>query len=188
MPPRPLSSIARVLATVVLAGALAACGSDDAAPPAEPAGPPSSVSPDPGVYTMYDVVGSAPSLSTLAGLVASGGEGLRDTAATYTLFAPSDAAMSALPTGILDSLRADPVALQAFLGAHTLPTRMPTLDVFAEITFETPAGTELTVDTDGETVTARGPGGAGRVIEPDLDAANGVVHVVDAVLATPPFR
>ena len=174
---------ARLLCLCALA--LAACGSEPAAPPADTPVAVGEAAPT-GPYTVADVVAATPALSTLAGLVAEGGAGLRDTAATVTLFAPNDDALAALPAGVLDTLRSDPAALRAFLDAHTIPTRMPTLDVFAEITFETPAGTDLTVDTDGETVTASGPGGAGRVVEPDLDAANGVVHVIDAVLAPPP--
>lgn len=166
---------------------LAACGSEPESTTPEETPDAAPEEPTAGAYTVYDAVEATPSLSTLAELVAAaGGAGLRDTATTVTLFAPTNEALEALPAGTLDALRSDPAALRAFLDAHTLPTRMPSVDVFAEIAFDTPAGTELTVDTDGETVTARGPGGAGRVVEPDLDAANGVVHAVDAVLATPP--
>ena len=176
-------------ALLALALALSACGAEP-----EPAPPPASggaagtvAGPAVGPYTVLDVVAETPELSTLAALVdgADLGGVLRDTSGTVTLFAPSDAAFAAVPAGALDALRADPAALRRVLLAHTLPTRLPAADVFAEIAFESSAGPEITVDADDRGVTAAGPGGAGRVVTADLDAANGVVHVVDAVLALP---
>lgn len=178
---------ARLLSVVALAVALGACGSDPA-PAADSIGDEPSPPPVEGPHTVLSVVGETADLSTLASLVegADVADLLRDTSGTVTLFAPSDAAFAALPAGTLDALRSDPAALRSVLLAHTLPTRLPSADVFAEIEFESAAGTDLTVDADDRGVSARGPGGAGRVTTPDLDATNGVVHVVDAVLALPP--
>ncbi|MDT0630791.1 fasciclin domain-containing protein [Rubrivirga litoralis] len=193
MPVLPLAGRlrpARLAAFVVAAACLAACGAEP-----EPAPPPAgggvaaegAARPPAGPQTVLDVVAATPDLSTLAELVerADLGAVLRDTSQTITLFAPSDAAFAALPAGALDALRADPAATRALLLSHVVPTRLPAADVFAEIAFETPGGTDLTVDADDDAVTASGPGGAGRVTTADLDAANGVVHVVDAVLARP---
>ena len=140
-----------------------------------------------GPHTVLSVVAETPALSALAGLVegADLGAVLSDTSETITLFAPSDEAFAALPAGALDALRADPAALRQLLLAHVVPTRLPSADVFAEIAFESAGGTDLTVDADDAGVTARGPAGTGRVVTADLDAVNGVVHVVDAVLARP---
>ena len=179
MTPRPA-----LLAALALA--LAACGAETEPAPAEAADP-GAEAPPAAAQTVADVVAATPSLSTLAGLVADAGldAALRDTSRTVTLFAPSDDAFAALPAGALDALRRDPAAVRALLDAHTLPTRLPAADVFAEIAFESAAGTDLTVDADGEGVTVRGPTGAGRAVTADLDAPNGVVHVVDAVLSLP---
>ena len=173
-----------------LALALAACGSET-----EPAPGPAATAdrggaagaPLVGPRTVADVVAETPALSTLAELVADADlqSVLRDTSRTVTLFAPSDDAFAALSAGALDALRGDPDAVRALLDAHTLPTRLPSADVFAEITFESTGGSDLTVDADGQGVTAGGPGGAGRVVTADLDTSNGVVHVVDAVLSLP---
>ena len=171
----------------VLAVGLAACASDEPAPPPEAVRGGVAERPAAGPHTALDVVAETPELSTLAGLVEAADLGgvLRDTSQTITLFAPSDAAFAALPADALVALRNDPAALRAVLLAHVLPTRLPSADVFAEIAFESAGGPELTVDAPDGAVTVRGPAGAGHVTTADLDAANGVVHVVDTVLALP---
>ena len=177
---------ARLLLVVALAVGVAACGAEtEPAPAAAPGG--AAERPAVGPRTVLSVVAETPALSTLAGLVDGAGlqAVLADTSQTVTLFAPSDEAFAALPAPTLDALRADPAALRRVLLAHVVPTRLPSADVFAEIAFESAAGTDLTVDADDAGVRARGPAGAGRVVTADLDAANGVVHVVDAVLALP---
>ena len=180
--PRP----ARLVLLAALAVGLAACGSEPAPPPeAAPGG--AVERPAAGPRTVLDAVAEAPELSTLAGLVEAADLGgvLRDTSQTITLFAPSDGAFAGMPPDALVALRNDPAALRAVLLAHVLPTRLPSADVFAEIAFESAGGPELTVDAPDGAVVVRGPAGAGRVTTADLDAANGVVHVVDTVLALP---
>ncbi len=176
---------------LLLALALGAAACADAPEPAAeptPAAPAADADPTTGRQTAYDVVAANPSLSTLAGLVDAAGlaDALRDTSRVLTVFAPSNAAFSALDADALDALRADPDALRPLLLAHVLDTRMLSGDVFGELTIESLAGSPLTLnaDDDGVTVTDA-QGTTATVTDADLDAENGVVHVVDAVLAGP---
>jgi uncharacterized surface protein with fasciclin (FAS1) repeats len=138
--------------------------------------------------TVYGVVTRTPELSTLAALVDAAGlrETLADADAALTLFAPSDAAFEALGADALGALRGNPEAARALLLDHALSTRMFAADVFDDMGIESLAGTELVLDASGEAVTVRdGTGVTATVVEADLDADNGVVHVVDAVLSGP---
>lgn len=173
---------------LALAVALTACGDDPDPAPAPPAPAAERAAPEAGPVgrqTVADVLEASPRLSTLASLVeAAGLRGtLADTAGTYTLFAPENAAFG---DADLDALRADPEALRGLLLTHVLGNRTLSGDVFGEITIETLGGPEITLDASDSGVTVRGPSGATAVVtEADLDADNGVVHLVDAVLAGP---
>ena len=60
---------------------------------------------------------------------------------------------------------------------------MLSADVFADLSFESEGGAELAFTEAAGGLAVRGPAGTGTITGPDLDAENGVVHVVDAVLA-----
>lgn len=170
---------------LLLAVTVAACGNDTPEAPADPAPTVSEAGPVSTRQTVYDVVAASPRLSTLAGLVQAAGlrETLADTARTYTLFAPENGAFA---DADLDALRADPEALRQRLLAHLLGNRTLSGDVFGEITIETVGGPEITLDANEAGVTVRDrTGTTATVTEPDLDADNGVVHLVDAVLTGP---
>lgn len=100
-----------------------------------------------------------------------------------TVFAPTDDAFEALPDGTLEALRADPDALTEVLTYHVAEGALTAEQVVALPTITTVQGDDLTVTVDDEgTVTING---TAAIVEADLLAANGVVHVIDAVL-TPP--
>jgi uncharacterized surface protein with fasciclin (FAS1) repeats len=104
----------------------------------------------------------------------------------FTVFAPTDAAFEAylgeMGMTAEDAL-GDVDALTELLLAHVVDG---TEDAAAVIgadgsSFTTLAGTELAVAVDGDTATV----GGATVIETDLTADNGVIHVIDTVLAPP---
>ena len=171
-------------ALVLSALALGACG-DAEAPAPEPV-PPVTDAPavDASRPSVADVVAGSPRLRTTARLLAVAGldDVLRDTARTWTLFAPSDDAWAALGDDAVATLEADPAAARAALLSHVLGTRMLSADVFPDLSFETEGGTEVSfLETDAG-LAVRGLDGTGQITDADLDADNGVVHVVDAVL------
>ncbi len=116
---------------------------------------------------------------TLAGLVeALSGEG------PFTVFAPTDDAFDALPDGLLDALIADPEGdLTKVLLYHVAAGNVLSGDLTDGMVITTLLGQELTVTIDGGDVFINDVGGNSvQVTVPDLEADNGVVHVVNGVL------
>ena len=168
--------------------ALAACGDADAPAPEPDApveAPDTASTPDAvGPQSVASLLTESPRLTTLARLAdaADLASTLADTASTVTVFAPSDAAFAALGDGAVEALEADPERARRVLLAHVVPTRMLTIDVFPDLSIETTAGTEIAFAEAGEGLAVRSGGVTARITDADLDAENGVVHVIDAVL------
>ncbi|HSO98638.1 MAG TPA: fasciclin domain-containing protein [Solirubrobacteraceae bacterium] len=95
----------------------------------------------------------------------------------FTVFAPSDEAFAQLPEGTVDSLLAEPDKLAEVLTYHVVPGRVTAADVVGLTTAPTVQGEELRVSVDGS-VHVDGA----RVISADIEASNGIVHVIDHVL------
>jgi uncharacterized surface protein with fasciclin (FAS1) repeats len=137
--------------------------------------------------TIAGIVQASPNLSMLvtalqaADLVETlNGEG------PYTVFAPTNAAFDALfaqlPPGTFDALLANRTALTAILTYHVVPGRYSAAQVRALSSLPTVQGSPLAVTPL--------PGGVVRVDEatvilPDVQASNGVIHVIDAVVVPP---
>jgi uncharacterized surface protein with fasciclin (FAS1) repeats len=95
----------------------------------------------------------------------------------FTVFAPSDEAFAQLPEGTVDSLLAEPDKLASVLTYHVVPGRVTAADVVGLATAPTVQGEELPVSVDGS-VHVDGA----RVISADIEASNGIIHVIDRVL------
>lgn len=129
--------------------------------------------------TIVDVASANPDFSTLvaavdaAGLVETlSGEG------PFTVFAPTNEAFEALPAGVLDALLLpeNKDTLTSILTYHVLPAEVMSADVTAgEVA--TVEGTTVDITTDGG-VKVNGA----TVVTADVDASNGVIHAIDAVL------
>ncbi|MFO0934234.1 MAG: fasciclin domain-containing protein [Planctomycetota bacterium] len=134
--------------------------------------------------TVVDVAVADPRFSTLVAAVKAAG--LVETLSgpgPFTVLAPTDEAFRALPAGTVESLlKPENVSqLAAILSYHVLPGRVTA----ADLARGTPMKTVL-----GPTVTARFDGGrlllgSAPVLATDVDASNGVVHVIGAVLLPP---
>lgn len=170
---------------------LAACGDDEAtssstssSPTAEATPPPVADSPA-STETITEVVAGNPEFSTL--LAAVEAAGLAETLSgngPFTVFAPTDAAFAELPAETLDTLLqpANKDQLAAILTYHVVPAEVMAADVQAG---EVPTvnSAPFTVALDGQAVEITdGQGNQANVIETDIEAANGVIHVIDAVL------
>ena len=110
----------------------------------------------------------------------------------YTVFAPTNEAFSKVPKATMDNLMKpeNKEQLQGLLKYHVLQGKMNATDVLAEIK---EANNKLDVTTlNGEVLTLSEKGGKvmikdakgnmATVTSADMDASNGVVHVVDKVL------
>ncbi|MDB9318273.1 MULTISPECIES: fasciclin domain-containing protein [Cyanophyceae] len=115
--------------------------------------------------------------------------GLQNQLATpgpYTVFAPTDAAFDALPTGTLDNLLKpeNKDQLTKLIAYHVIPGRF-TSNQLTSGEVKTVEGSPVTVDvndvTQGITVNN------GKVTQADIPASNGIVHVIDQVMLPPDF-
>lgn len=102
----------------------------------------------------------------------------------FTVFAPIDPAFAALPSGTLDHLLKpeNRQQLAAILTYHVVPGVLSSREVKSgEVT--TVNGARFTVSVDGGSVMITdGRGGKARVIQADVAASNGLIHVIDHVL------
>jgi len=106
--------------------------------------------------------------------------GLAETLAAkgpYTVFAPTDEAFKALPSGAYDALLRDSAKLKAVVNYHIVSGRFTAREV--------KSGELMTLQ--GSTLTAAGSSAdlrvnGARVKEADLLATNGVVHGIDVVI------
>lgn len=136
--------------------------------------------------TISEVFTTNSSFSTLATALQSADLiGTLDSGGPYTVFAPRNSAFAALPPGALDRLllpenRAE---LAAVLGAHVVGGTYLAADLVNQTTEITSLdGTSFTVNGfDGVTITG-GSGGEVTVVQPDVMARNGVIHVINGIL------
>jgi uncharacterized surface protein with fasciclin (FAS1) repeats len=99
----------------------------------------------------------------------------------YTVFAPNDAAFAKLPPGTVESLLKNKAKLAIILKYHVVPGRVKAADVAGKsLKVKTAAGLPVNVDgTFGVRVNDA------HVVQPDIEASNGVIHVIDTVLLPP---
>jgi uncharacterized surface protein with fasciclin (FAS1) repeats len=150
------------------------------APVAEPA---KAVEPAPApapaaTKTIVDVAKEAGSFKTL--LVAVEAAGLVDTLGgpgPFTVFAPTDEAFAKIPKADLDALLADKAKLTAVLTYHVVPGKVMAKDVGALKSAKTVLGGEVAIDTSAGVKI-----NSAAVVKADIEASNGVIHVIDAVL------
>lgn len=95
----------------------------------------------------------------------------------FTVFAPNDAAFAKLPKGTVEGLLKDKAKLTAVLTYHVVSGKVMAKDVMKMKSAKTLQGGSLTIDTsDGVKVDGA------KVIQADIEASNGVCHIIDSVL------
>jgi uncharacterized surface protein with fasciclin (FAS1) repeats len=95
----------------------------------------------------------------------------------FTVFAPTDEAFSKVPSDTLEALLENPEMLRAVLTYHVVPGRLMASDVVKLSSAKTAQGQSLRIDTrDGVMI------GDARVVKADIEASNGVIHVIDSVM------
>lgn len=127
---------------------------------------------------IVDIAAGNEAFSTLVAAVTAAG--LVDTLkgdGPFTVFAPTDEAFAALPEGTLDALLADIPTLTAILTYHVVPGAVMSGDLEDGMMAETVNGQSVTIGV-GDTVTVDGA----TVIQADIEATNGVIHVIDTVI------
>ncbi|MEN9408105.1 MAG: hypothetical protein RL216_79 [Pseudomonadota bacterium] len=100
----------------------------------------------------------------------------------FTVFAPTDAAFAALPAGTLEELLKpeNKDKLIAILTYHVVPGKVMSTDLSEGLKAATVQGGEVTITLEG------GAKVNGAVISTaDIEASNGVIHVIDTVILPP---
>ena len=95
----------------------------------------------------------------------------------YTVFAPSDEAFAKLPDGAVQSLLATPDTLADVVNYHLVRGRITAGNIAGRISAGTLQGEDLAISNNG----AIRIDGA-HLISGDIQASNGVIHVIDRVL------
>lgn len=95
----------------------------------------------------------------------------------FTVFAPTDEAFAKIPQEQLNALLADREALTKVLTYHVVPGKVMAADVAAWDSAKTVQGQLVRIDSSyGVRVDDA------RVVKADIEASNGVIHVIDRVI------
>ena len=138
--------------------------------------------------TILEVAENDPGLSTLvAALDAAGLTETLQGEGPFTLFAPTNAAFLQLPQAELQQLLSDPAALQRILAYHVVPTLVMARDAVQATSAPTLEGSSLSVRVEAGNLLVN----ESKVVKFDVgasenvQASNGVIHVIDSVLEPP---
>ena len=168
----------------VLALVVSACGTDDteSTETTEAAETTTTTEAVAESNTIVDIAVGNEDFSTL--VTALQEAGLVDTLAgegPFTVFAPTDEAFAALPEGLLDTVLADQELLTSILTYHVVPGAVLAADVVTLDSATTVQGEDVQITVDGDSVMVD----AATVVTTDIEASNGVIHVIDSVLLPP---
>lgn len=126
---------------------------------------------------IVDTAVAAGSFKTLVTAVKAAGlvETLKS-AGPFTVFAPTDEAFAKLPAGTLEKLLANPAELKKVLTYHVVSGKVMAADVKAG-KVKTVEGSSAMLATKGGVTIDKA-----NVVKTDIACANGVIHVIDAVI------
>jgi uncharacterized surface protein with fasciclin (FAS1) repeats len=130
---------------------------------------------------IVDTAVAAGSFKTLAkALVAADRVETLKGAGPFTVFAPTDDAFAKLPAGTLESLLKpeNKAQLRRILTYHVVAGKVMAADVVKLKTAKTVSGDSVTVAAGSGGVTINNA----KVVQTDIAASNGVIHVIDTVL------
>jgi len=129
------------------------------------------------LHDIIDTAVAAGSFTTLAAAVEAAGlvETLKGEG-PFTVFAPTDAAFAALPEGTVEDLLKPESKdrLAAVLTYHVVPGKV----MSGEMSVETVEGSTVAIVAGESGVTVN----SANVVTADIEATNGVIHVIDAVI------
>lgn len=131
---------------------------------------------------IVDVAASAGTFETL--LTAAREAGLVETLrgeGPLTVFAPTDSAFAKLPEGTLEAVLQDREMLRAILTYHVVAGEVTSDQVVKLDEAETVNGEKVRISVrDGSVMINEA-----KVVKADVQAGNGVIHVIDSVLMPP---
>ena len=174
--------LSRIGSLVLTCFALTACGGVDTKTP-EPVPLADLPAPTP---TIFDVAIEAGDFTTLIAAIDAAGltSTIDDASATLTVFAPTDAAFALLGEAAINELLADPDALSDILLYHVVSgTALDSAAATDAVgtTIEMANGDRVGVSAKNDSLFLN----LSKVTATDIQADNGVIHVIDAVLMPP---
>ena len=97
----------------------------------------------------------------------------------FTVFAPTDEAFAALPEGTVENLLKpeNKDQLIAVLTYHVISGKVMSTDLQDDMMAATVQGSSVTIDLDNGVMVD-----GANVVAADIEATNGVIHVIDAVI------
>ena len=179
---KPFSYLSILLVAIL---ALAACAPQPAPiPTAEPTVEPTAI-PEPTLSDIVDTAVADGRFTTLA--AALGAAELVDTLkgeGPFTVFAPTDDAFAKLPEGTVETLLLPENLdqLKSILLYHVVGGKIMASDVVTLTSADTVLGEAVTIKVEDGKVYLND---TVEVIITDVEASNGVIHVIDAVLLPP---
>ena len=136
----------------------------------------------PELRSIEEIVAQDERFATLRAAIGAAGLGPQlgaENSGPWTVLAPSNDAFAKIPADALKALLADRPALTAVLAAHVLPTAIRRDEMLAQ-------GSARTLMGDGTVAFALESGAitveGARIEVADIEAANGVIHIIDRVL------
>ena len=131
---------------------------------------------------IVDTAVAAGSFKTLAKLLTDADlVGVMKGPGPYTVFAPTDEAFAKVPAATLAALAKDKAKLQEVLKYHVLTSKWTSDDI--KLVKQTGTAQGKAVQFGG-TPAAQTVNGA-KIVKPNVDCTNGMIHVIDAVLLPP---
>ena len=127
---------------------------------------------------IVDTAVAAGSFKTLAAALQAAG--LVDTLkgkGPFTVFAPTDEAFAKIPKAALDALIADKAKLTKVLTYHVVAGKVMAADVVKLKEAKTVEGQMVKIDASSGVMVNNA-----KVVKADVEASNGVIHVIDTVL------
>lgn len=186
-----MSRVIRRALVVALTSLPAAC----VAPPSSPVAPPPVAAPlAPEQRTVAQEIAADPGLSIYAGLLAAAGPDRPAVPAPFTMFVPDDEAFGRLPGGVAADLATPtnrPMLLK-LLAYHSVAGSMTAEELRRRVTagggsvvLPTLAGAPLMVTLTGTVPTLTDADGDQAFVEDEAVRTDGVLQVVNGVLAPP---
>jgi uncharacterized surface protein with fasciclin (FAS1) repeats len=99
----------------------------------------------------------------------------------YTVFAPTDAAFKKVPKATINALLHNRAKLKAVLLYHVVAGKVTAADVVKLPSAKTLNGKSVRIRVSGMNVFVN----SAKVTTPDVEASNGVIHVINRVLIPP---
>jgi uncharacterized surface protein with fasciclin (FAS1) repeats len=130
------------------------------------------------MYTIVDIAVNTEGFSTLVAAVQAAGlvEALQSPG-PFTVFAPNDAAFAKLPPGTVQTLVQNPPQLARILKFHVVSGQYTQEELIQLGTVTSLEGSPISIDgTEGFEVKNA------TVLAADIEADNGIIHVLDTVI------